>query len=236
MKKNNLIFCLLFVAFLQNTYCINKTIHAAVKAKNITAVKQLLESGSDVNAKQRGLEMTPLHYAIETGYLEVVECLVDHGADITAKTKTGWSALHLAAYKGNLEIVHYLINQGANSDAQDNKKRTACDLASTNGQEQITTFLKHYSLLEKAIRTKPTYDILERVIEGNFVQLAKSLFQSGIIPTKEHLLFAQKCNSTAVKNLIKEFLKIAKLHFGTTKQSHINLPKELFDYIAAYAV
>lgn len=53
-------------------------------------VKQLLDEGMDVNVAARGPKskgVTPLHLAAQGGHLEVMDVLLERGADIDARTK-----------------------------------------------------------------------------------------------------------------------------------------------------
>ena len=52
-------------------------------------------------------EWTPLHLAARYGHKEIVEYLVEKGADVNAKDKEGWTPLHFAAQEGHTEIVEW---------------------------------------------------------------------------------------------------------------------------------
>ena len=58
---------------------------------------------------------TPLHFACESGKLEIVKLLIEHKADLTLKTENsyGYTAIHFAASSGNVELVKLLIAKGA---------------------------------------------------------------------------------------------------------------------------
>jgi ankyrin repeat protein len=51
--------------------------------------------------------------AAERGHKEVVELLLESGADVNAKSNIGWTALMLAAFNGHKEIVEILKSYGA---------------------------------------------------------------------------------------------------------------------------
>ena len=52
-----------------------------------------------------------LHLASESGSLEVSEELLERGAYVNSKTKTGWTSLHFAAMKGYTNLVECLIKK-----------------------------------------------------------------------------------------------------------------------------
>ena len=86
------------------------SIHDAAAVGNIEAVKQYLDGGADVNAKDGG-GWTPLFYAAFSGRTEVVELLIAEGVDVNAKDNLG--TLRYAASGGHKETVELLIANGA---------------------------------------------------------------------------------------------------------------------------
>tara|TARA_B100000929_G_scaffold47057_1_gene33771 strand:- start:435 stop:920 length:486 start_codon:yes stop_codon:yes gene_type:complete len=90
-------------------------IWTATAQGNIESVKRHLDSGVDVNAKNKA-EMTPLHYASMMGHKEVSGLLITNGADVNAKSQFqnfGETPLHHAAWGSHKEIVVLLITKGA---------------------------------------------------------------------------------------------------------------------------
>ncbi|XP_019504782.1 PREDICTED: ankyrin-1 [Hipposideros armiger] len=56
---------------------------------------------------------TPLHVASHYGNIKLVKFLLQHQADVNAKTKLGYSPLHQAAQQGHTDIVTLLLKNGA---------------------------------------------------------------------------------------------------------------------------
>jgi len=92
------------------------TIHGAASGDDIEAVKEFLDAGKDVNAKDKGLGATPLHWAIFKGHKEIAELLISEGADVNAKAQE--SALGLttpldwAITRNHTEIADLLRKHG----------------------------------------------------------------------------------------------------------------------------
>lgn len=97
-------------------------------------VKALLSQGLDVNKKGHEYGKTALMYAVEAGYCEIAQMLLDKGADVNIVDNNGQTALMLGvrwfAYaKENdtkyAQIIQLLLDKGANINAQDNDGKTA---------------------------------------------------------------------------------------------------------------
>ena len=76
--------------------CGGLNIWEAAEQGNIEAVKQHLDAGSEVNAKN-DYGVTPLHHAAWNGHKEVAELLIAKGADVNAKIEGG-------SHKGNTPL------------------------------------------------------------------------------------------------------------------------------------
>ncbi|MBI3852683.1 MAG: ankyrin repeat domain-containing protein [Verrucomicrobia bacterium] len=106
-----------------------KPIHAAAESGDLATVKGLLEKNPKlIGAKDWG-NLTPLHLAVVHNHKDVAEFLLEHGANVNARTSTGITPLHEAAQNGNLEIVKLLLTYKANIRALDNQGWTPFDRA-----------------------------------------------------------------------------------------------------------
>ena len=91
------------------------SIHEAASDGNIEAVKQHLDAGADVNAKNEYGE-TPLHEAIFYFHKETAELLIAKGADVNAKSDDGSgkrvTPLDMAILNDETEIADLLRKHG----------------------------------------------------------------------------------------------------------------------------
>jgi ankyrin repeat protein len=73
-----------------------------------------LERGARINARGNK-DWTPLHLACRRGFLGVVQTLVEHGADVNAKTSIDdhFTPLCEAIVGGHNEVVEFLLAYGA---------------------------------------------------------------------------------------------------------------------------
>jgi uncharacterized protein len=103
---------------------------AAAEHGLVSLAKQLIESGANVNARLRG-EDTALMDACEMGHREVVDLLLQAGADVNKKSRIsdegdpGETPLMAAATQGYRDIVEKLLKRGADVMAKTRRGRSA---------------------------------------------------------------------------------------------------------------
>lgn len=87
-----------------------RTLADAAWDNNLPLFKQLLNSGADVNQREKWTHGTALIWAADNGNHEMVKLLLAHDkTDINAGNRAGVTALMLAAKKGHLHIVDDLL-------------------------------------------------------------------------------------------------------------------------------
>lgn len=87
--------------------------------------KLLLEGGARVNTQTAYKKRAALMIAARQGTPEVVECLIQAGADTSLRDSEGRTALHDACSSGQIRSVRLLIDKVGNIDAVDQKGGTA---------------------------------------------------------------------------------------------------------------
>jgi hypothetical protein len=76
------------------------------------ALRWLLDHGARPNRNER--EWTALHYATFAGHAELVDTLLDSGADINARSTNGSTVVMMAAREGHADLAKRLLDAGAN--------------------------------------------------------------------------------------------------------------------------
>lgn len=111
---------------------------ANVKNKNITAVRQMLNEGEDVN-EQNEQGSTALHYAIALDDADMTRLLLENGANLHIANSKGWTPLKIAEKK-NVKNVTAVLNDMA-------KKAEA---VAADKQDETQTIAAERQLLQRA--------------------------------------------------------------------------------------
>lgn len=87
-------------------------LHAASYGGSLASVKLLVDAGSAVNDADDKFKVTPLIIASEENHLDVVEFLLEHGADVNQAERHGYTALSRAGFKRHWDVVQLLLKNG----------------------------------------------------------------------------------------------------------------------------
>ncbi|CAF1155614.1 unnamed protein product [Rotaria sp. Silwood1] len=132
----------------------------AVKCKHLNAVRTLVSLGK-ANVNQKAdydysvSNWTPLRLACDNGQLEMVEYLIENGADLYHTDKNNSTSLMVASRRGYDNIVQYLLKLDDNSNhllnAVNNKGSTALHAATVSGQLNVVKLLleQHHAKIVK---------------------------------------------------------------------------------------
>ncbi|XP_056124271.1 poly [ADP-ribose] polymerase tankyrase-1 isoform X1 [Rhinichthys klamathensis goyatoka] len=113
----------------------------ACRNGDVSRVKKLVDS-VNVNAKDMaGRKSTPLHFAAGFGRKDVVEHLLQAGANVHARDDGGLIPLHNACSFGHAEVVSLLLCQGADSNSRDNWNYTPLHEAAIKGKIDVCIVL-----------------------------------------------------------------------------------------------
>jgi ankyrin repeat protein len=155
-------------------YCVTPLL-AALAGKHFQTADLLRHNGADPHF--RGREMrTPLHSAACYGNLEVVQKLIEYGADISAEDLDGCTPLHLASEghsPKNGFIVRLLLDLGADVNARAKNGLTPLHKASTfRALELARVLLGHGADVNArdADGRTPLYSRLYWIVTGSAIQ------------------------------------------------------------------
>ncbi|KAG8552326.1 hypothetical protein GDO81_004477 [Engystomops pustulosus] len=113
----------------------------ACRNGDVERVRKLV-NGDNVNSRDTaGRKSTPLHFAAGFGRKDVVEYLLQSGANVHARDDGGLIPLHNACSFGHAEVVNLLLRHGADPNARDNWNYTPLHEAAIKGKIDVCIVL-----------------------------------------------------------------------------------------------
>ncbi len=124
---------------------VNRLLENAIKEKQLEQVRQALEEGADANSNSTVTVVegscTMLGLAAYYGRVDIMELLIDAGADIEARNMRGETPLFHSIAGGHTEAVKFLLERDADIYATDNDRRTALFEATERNNHEILNVL-----------------------------------------------------------------------------------------------
>jgi hypothetical protein len=121
-------------------------IHIAAKKGHYEIVDVLLKQKVKYDVVARTTGYTPLMLACMNVHSEIVELLLDAGADPHAEDMEGNTPLHFTCAEGNYRATYLLLTAGADPDMPNSREDTAFDVASTHGHSHVLYLLETMDL------------------------------------------------------------------------------------------
>ena len=119
-----------------------KKLWPAARECNIEKITKLLGSGMlDVNSIPEGYYSTPLMIAAANGHIDVVNLLLNKGAEIDKGNDYGTTPLHVAATWGHLHFVELLLDRGALHNSRTRSGGTSLYWAAKGGHKHVVKVL-----------------------------------------------------------------------------------------------
>ena len=116
-------------------------LYVAAQESHLEIVQALLAKGALPN-KTAVRGMTPLQCAAFRGVEEIVQVLLDGGADLNLTSATsGTTPLHCASLNGHLNVVRVLLDQGSEPNKQAGRGNTSLHYAALRGHREVVRLL-----------------------------------------------------------------------------------------------
>jgi ankyrin repeat protein len=123
------------------------------RAKGRPVALRLIEAGADVRYVRAEDQMTALKFAVESCLWDVVQALIDRGAEVDGPPGTEKTALMMAALTNNIAALKLLVKNGADlsrccklpdprGKLPDARGQTALDLAEAWEKREAAAYLR----------------------------------------------------------------------------------------------
>ncbi|KAK2805526.1 hypothetical protein FQN50_006150 [Emmonsiellopsis sp. PD_5] len=175
----------------------------AIMCRNLSITKMLIDKGGSLTVQAVADPPTPLHAAAYYSDEEMINMLLDHGANVDQKSFGGTTPLFSAVDRGCEKVVKFLLEKGAEPNHRDNRDRTPLFNAVNCGHETIFDLLvkrgadtshrgllllaitqRHESIVKKLLdlgsdpnarRSSEAYTPLHLAIHYGYTSIAKML-------------------------------------------------------------
>ncbi|XP_024588083.1 ankyrin repeat domain-containing protein 16 isoform X5 [Neophocaena asiaeorientalis asiaeorientalis] len=216
-----------------------RPLHEAASMGHRDCVRYLLGRGAAVDCLKKA-DWTPLMMACTRRNLEVVQDLVEHGANPLLKNKDGWNSFHIASREGDPLILRYLLAVCAAAWKTESKiGRTPLHTAAMHGCSEAVEVLLQRCQYEPDCRDKCGLTPFMDAIQCGHIDVARLLLEKHkACVSAEDSLGAQAIHRAAVtgQNEAVQFLvselginvdvraastRLTALHYAA-KEGHIS--------------
>ena len=109
---------------LPNSHDNPEDLWTAASAGDLQTIKRYIKEGGDLNALDKIFQLSAMSWSALHGQTEVVQLLIENGADVNIKSGDGSTPLHSAAFFGRADVAKLLLENGANIQARNNDGAT----------------------------------------------------------------------------------------------------------------
>ena len=180
-----------------------------------SAIKRLLETGTNINEPDSRHGWTPLFWAIYYNKPDIVQLLLNEGALVNIQDAEGNSPLMIAT-SSEYAILHTLIEKGADVNARNKRGETALISSANAGNEKMVKKL----ICNGAVVDMRDADAITYAENNKQINIVQLLYKAKYAKLRNRATdISQMCSQSGIQ---EEKIKI------------INLPPELSKYSINY--
>ncbi|XP_012377921.1 ankyrin repeat domain-containing protein 16 [Dasypus novemcinctus] len=155
-----------------------RPLHEAASMGHRDCVRYLLGRGAAVDCLKKA-DWTPLMMACTRKNLEVIQDLVEHGANPLLKNKDGWNSFHIASREGDPRILQYLLTVSPAAWKTESKiRRTPLHTAAMHGCLEAVKMLLNRCQYEPDCRDKCGVTPFMDAVQCGHISVARLLLEA----------------------------------------------------------
>ncbi len=158
---------------------LNGQVFEAIDINDKEHLAALFSAGASPNAIHPDKGHTALSQAVQQGNRDLIQVLIDQGADVNGTGAHGETALMTAASQGNLELVQLLLDQGALVEAMSSDGDTAICLASGSTEWGLVDDDQLEQSLGITRQTQAGLEQLRPTDESQVIAVVEQLLEAG---------------------------------------------------------
>ena len=159
----------------------NNNIFDAIKNGNISDVKSITKNNR-LSLKERDINLnSPLHIALENQNPEIINYLLDQGADVNHENAWSESPLYSSIRMNNIKIIKIIIKNGGNVNVKNNHGESPLHIAVRIGNIEIIDYLIAQSADPNA-KDNLKFTPLQNAVARGRLDVAKYLISKGADP------------------------------------------------------
>lgn len=209
----------------------------AIQRGDVEKVRELLDSGANVNKVDRNTRRTPLSSAIYMNKPEIAKLLIERGANIHTEDADNATPLLLSTeHRNNFEVSALLIEKGAKVNTQNNSGDTPLmNAVALNDLKLAKLLIDNGANVNKEKAFEDLDDSkfpLLYALSSNRNEMAKLLIESGADINVENGRALQLAQTDEIRNLIRRKMVKPLAEIGFTKK----LPSDVTRHIGEMLV
>ena len=160
----------------------NTLLYRALLKDDSPMARFLIESGIDINYGREDIGGNALFGSIVVGSLEITKLILEKGADINKKNRSGYTPLDAAIFGGETEIAYFLMDKGAPLNLVDRDVSNLLRAALSENMERITTRIIREHEVDFTNKNSLGETFLHAAAEGGEADFIDLLIEKGLDP------------------------------------------------------
>ncbi|XP_070550045.1 putative ankyrin repeat protein RF_0381 [Ptychodera flava] len=199
-------------------------LHLAAGRGDRQLVEQYLLEDYDIEFKNAKLGHTALHWAAKNGAAEVIQTLLQHGAEVNSMDMLTFTQ---ASYEGHADVVRALIKAGANKESVNHDGHRAVHDAAAKGHLEVIKILLEEGADKNVLNAHGESPLIQAAEFGH-ADVVKVLLDAG---ADRHL--PNDYGVYPICQIARRYNDYVVEHQGNTSEATFSMLKTLFYFLEA---